>query len=82
MLHTKIVHAAEQGDFSIYAVRTVDQALEILTGREAGQSDNKGRFPQGTVNGRVDERLWELATGLRDFMGEEEEPDDGGASTN
>jgi ATP-dependent Lon protease len=81
MLPTKVVRAAEQGDFSIYAVRTVDQALEILTGREAGQPDNKGRFPQGTVNGRVDERLWELATGLRDFMGEEEEPDDGGAST-
>ncbi len=81
MLPTKIVHAAEQGDFSIYAVRTVDQALEILTGREAGQPDNKGRFPQGSVNGRVDERLWELATGLRDFLGEEEEPDEGGAST-
>jgi predicted ATP-dependent protease len=80
MLPTRIVHAAEQGDFSIYAVRTVDQALEILTGREAGQPDNKGRFPQGSVSGRVDERLWELATGLRDFAGEEEEPDDGGVS--
>jgi len=81
MLPMKIVRAAEKGDFSIYAVRTVDQALEILTGREAGQPDNKGRFPQGSVSGRVNERLWELATGLRDFMGEEEEPDDGGAST-
>jgi predicted ATP-dependent protease len=81
MLPTKIVRAAEQGDFNIYAVRTVDQALEILTGRVAGQPDNKGRFPQGSVNGRVDERLWELATGLRDFLGEDEEPDDGGAST-
>lgn len=81
MLPTKIVHAAEQGDFSIYAVRTVDRALEILTGRAAGQRDIKGRFPQGSVNARVDERLWELATGLRDFLGEEEEPDEGGAST-
>ena len=81
MLPTRIVRAAEQGDFNIYAVRTVDQALEILTGREAGQPDNRGRFPQGSVSGRVDERLWELATGLRDFQGEEEEPDEGGAST-
>ena len=80
MLPAKIVQAAERGDFNIYAVRTVDQALEILTGREAGQPDNKGRFPQGSVCGRVDERLWELATGLRDFQGEEEEPDEGGAS--
>jgi predicted ATP-dependent protease len=80
MLPAKIVRAAEKGDFSIYAVRTVDQALEILTGREAGQPDSKGQFPQGSVNGRVDERLWELATGLRDFLGEEEEPDDGDPS--
>jgi len=81
MLPTKIIRAAEQGNFSIYAVRTVEQALEILTGRAAGEPDNKGRYPQGSVNGRADDRLWELATGLRDFLGEEEEPDEGGAST-
>jgi predicted ATP-dependent protease len=84
MLPGKIVRAAEQGNFSVFAVQTVDQAIEILTGRSAGQLDGKGRFPKGSLNGRVDERLWELATGLRDFMGDEEEPDDGagsGAST-
>jgi predicted ATP-dependent protease len=84
MLPTRIVRSAEQGEFSIYAVQTVDKAMEILTGRSAGQAGSKGRFPQGSVNARVDERLWDLASGLRDFLGEEEEPDDGeggGAST-
>jgi len=77
MLPRKIVQAAEQGAFRIYAVHTVDQAMEILTGRVAGQPDRNGRFPQGTLNGLVDERLWELATGLRDFLGDDAGPDEG-----
>ena len=83
MLPKKIVQAAEQGSFRLYGVQTVDQAMEILTGRAAGQPDRNGRFPQGSLNGLVDERLWQLAAGLRDFLGDEDGPDDndeGGAS--
>ncbi len=76
MLPAKIVHAAEEGNFHIHAVRSVDQAMEILTGRAAGKPDAQGRLPQGSLNARIDERLWELATGLRDFLGEEEGPDE------
>jgi len=79
MLPQKITRAAEQGKFRLYAVQTVDQAMEILTGRVAGQPDRSGSFPQGSLNGIVDERLWELATGLRDFLGEEEGPAEGEA---
>jgi ATP-dependent Lon protease len=77
MLTQKIVDAAEKGAFRLYAVQTVDQAMEILTGRGAGRPDRNGRFPQGSLNGLVDERLWTLAAGLRDFLGDEEGPDDG-----
>jgi predicted ATP-dependent protease len=77
MLPQKITRAAKQGNFHLYAVQTVDQAMEILTGCVAGQPDRSGRFPQGSLNGLVDERLWELATGLRDFLGDEEGPDEG-----
>jgi predicted ATP-dependent protease len=77
MLPSRVVRAAEQGHFSIYPVRTVDEAMEILTGRPAGHPDGQGRLPEGSVNGRVDERLWELATGLRDFLGDEDEPEEG-----
>lgn len=77
MLPQKIVRAAEAGDFRIYAVKSVDQAMEILTGCVAGEPDRGGRFPQGSLNGLIDERLWELATGLRDFLGEEEGPEEG-----
>lgn len=80
MLPMRIVRAAAQGHFSIFAVRTVDQAMEILTGRSAGQVDERGRYPQESLNGRVDERLWELATGLRDFLGDEAEQEEGDGS--
>jgi predicted ATP-dependent protease len=80
MLPAKIVRAAEEGLFRIFAVRTVDQALEILTGLPAGQLDDTGRYPQASLNGRVDERLWQLATGLRDFFGEEGEQEGGEGS--
>ena len=77
MLPRRIVHAAEQGDFRVFAVRTVDQAMEILTGCVAGEPDRNGRFPQGSLNGLIDERLWELAAGLRDFLGDEEGAEEG-----
>jgi predicted ATP-dependent protease len=80
MLPRRVIQAAEQGKFRLYAVQTVDQAMEILTGRPAGQPDRHGRFPQGSLNGLVDQRLWELATGLRDFLGDEEGPEEGGPS--
>jgi predicted ATP-dependent protease len=76
MLPRNIVRAAERGDFHLYAVQTVDQAMEVLTGRAAGQPDHNDRYPQSSLNGLVDERLWTLAAGLRDFLGDEEVPDE------
>ena len=58
MLHRDVVEAAHAGDFAVYAVETVDQALALLTGVEAGQRDaESGEFPPDTVNRRVDDRL-------------------------
>jgi len=51
----------EAGKFNIYAVETVDQGITILTGVEAGERDNAGKFPEGSINQRVEARLIELA---------------------
>jgi lon-related putative ATP-dependent protease len=60
MLRHDVVAAAEDGLFSVYAVETVDDAIELLTGCAAGRPDERGTYPEGSVNRRVDDRLAEL----------------------
>jgi lon-related putative ATP-dependent protease len=67
MLKRDVVEAAEQGQFTIYPVDHIDQALEILTGLAAGERDERGEFPQGTVNRLVCDRLHELAESRQSF---------------
>ncbi len=50
MLRDDVVEAVAAGQFSVYAVQTVDEGLEILTGVAAGTRDALGRFPAGTLN--------------------------------
>lgn len=57
MLRWDVVHAAQSGQFHIYAVDTVDQALALLTGLETGQADEQGEFPADTFNGKVAAQL-------------------------
>ena len=64
MLRRDVVAAAEAGQFSIYAVENVDQAIAILTGLPAGEAGANGEYPEGSVNHRVAARLAEL-TGIR-----------------
>jgi len=60
MLRRDVVEAAERGAFAVYAVDTVDQALELLMGLPAGERDAAGAFPEGSVNGLVEARLKEM----------------------
>lgn len=57
MLRAEVIDAARAGRFAIYAVREVDEAMELLTGRTAGVRDRRGRYPPGSVNGLVEDRL-------------------------
>ena len=61
MLRRDVVEAVQAGKFHVYAVETIDQGIEILTGIPAGERDASGRFPEGSVNQRVETRLIELA---------------------
>jgi lon-related putative ATP-dependent protease len=78
MLRREVVEAIREGRFHIYAVETVDDALELFTGLPAGERDENGQFPEGTVNYLVDQRLRELAREAKAF--EEEETAEGGES--
>ena len=61
MLRADVVEAVGKGEFAIYAVETVEQAVELLTGVEMGTQDESGDFPEGSVNQRVHDKLAEYA---------------------
>jgi lon-related putative ATP-dependent protease len=61
MLRRDVVEAVKSGKFHVYAVETIDQGIEILTGVAAGERDAAGQFPAGSVNQKVEARLIELA---------------------
>lgn len=67
MLREDVVEAVRAGRFHIYAVATIDQGIELLTGVPAGEAGPDGSYPPGTVNALVDQRLAEFATRLREF---------------
>lgn len=72
MLRHEVVEAVEAGQFSVWPVETVDQALERLTGLPAGSKNAQGEFPKGSVNRRVRDRLLQLADSRRSFGKEKE----------
>lgn len=67
MLREEVVEAVKAGKFHLWAVETIDQGIEILTGVKAGERGADGKFEEGTVNWLVDRRLRELAEGLRQY---------------
>ena len=68
MLRDDVVEAIREGKFHIYAVKTIDEGLEILTGKTAGEADASGAFPEGTVNHLIAKRLGELNDSMRGYF--------------
>lgn len=65
MLDHEVVQAVREGRFHVWAVSTVDQGLEILTGLPAGQRGPDGTYPEGTLHRRIEDRLAALAEAAR-----------------
>lgn len=61
MLKQDVIDAVRQGLFSIYAVATVDQTLEILTGKTVGTIDKDGNYPEDSINFKAISRLKEIS---------------------
>ena len=57
MLRADVVEACRNGAFAVYGVDTVDEGIELLTGKPAGKRRQDGTYPEGTVNGLVQKRL-------------------------
>ena len=76
MLRKDVVDAVEKGQFTLFAVETIDQGIEILTGKPAGEIDSKGSYPEGTINSMVDQALRHLAEGLKNFGNDDDKKKD------
>ena len=69
MLRKDVVAAVKENRFRIYAVKTIDEGIEILTGMPAGEKQPDRTYPQGTINFLVDRRLANLAEDIKKFGG-------------
>jgi predicted ATP-dependent protease len=57
MLRPDVVEAVKENKFHIYAVGTIDEGIQLLTGTPAGERDGAGGYPEGTVNHAVQKKL-------------------------
>ena len=69
MLRQDVVDAVKQSQFHIYAVKSIDEGMEVLTGVSTGERQPDGTYHEGTVNHLVDNRLKSLAESLRGYYG-------------
>ena len=74
MLQEEVVEAVQQGQFNVYAVQNIDEAVTIITGTEAGRRDKDGNFTPDGVNARVEAQLIKYAT-LRKKHAEKDDKD-------
>ena len=71
-LRREVVEAVEAGHFSVYAINTIEEAVELLTGVAAGERGIDGLYPSDTVFGRAAQRLEEMAQAVADWSEGEE----------
>lgn len=68
MLRQDVIEAVRAGQFHIYAIEDLDQGLELLTGKPAGEADENGEYPESTVHGAVQRRLTHFAEVLKKHL--------------
>lgn len=67
MLREDVIQAVKNGKFHIYSIEVIDDGMELLTGLPAGVPDEKGNYPEESLNGKVYARLTELAKKRSEF---------------
>ena len=60
-LSDEVIDSVRNGLFTIYAISTIDEGIEILTGVPAGKKDKDGKFSAGSINYLVYEKLKKYA---------------------
>jgi len=68
MLRDDVVEAVRKGQFHVYAVDSVDEGMEVLSGVPMGRKRKDGTYPPQSVNGRVVAQLRDMAGKLKAFQ--------------
>lgn len=69
ILSREVCDAVNAGEFNIYAIKHIDEGIEILTGKKAGQPNKKGLYPADSINGHVTDQLKKFAEKVKSFSG-------------
>ncbi|HQG30793.1 MAG TPA: ATP-binding protein [Deltaproteobacteria bacterium] len=69
ILKDEVIEAVKEGRFHIWTVSTIDEGIEVLTGRKAGKRDEKGMFEEGSVNSLVDDQLRKFSEMWMNYSG-------------
>jgi predicted ATP-dependent protease len=70
MLRQEVIDAVNEKRFHIYAIKTVEDGIEILTGMKAGKKNAKGIYPKNSINYLVDYNLKEMARKMKGYLKE------------
>ena len=57
MLNHDVVEAIRRKQFHIWSVKTIDEGIELLTGRPAGKRRADGTYPEDSIHGRAMAKL-------------------------
>lgn len=60
-LSDEVIESVKNGDFHVYAISTLDEGIEILTGVPAGKKNKNGKYPAGTIKYLAYEKLKQYA---------------------
>ena len=78
VLNDEVVDAVREGLFNVYAVETVEQGVELLMGAPAGEQDEDGHYPEGSINSLVMATLAQMDERLREPARRSREPKEPG----
>ena len=79
MLDQEVIDAVAAGQFNVWAIETMEEGMEILTGRCAGKRDDEGNYPEDSIHGIVQAKLAQMSK--KDGGDDDDDDDDDDATS-
>ncbi|HOX92372.1 MAG TPA: hypothetical protein PLC54_05590, partial [Spirochaetales bacterium] len=67
-LSPEVLRAVREGVFSIWAVSSIDEGIEVLTGLKPGTAAADGSFPADSFNAQVAQELYAMAQTIKEYL--------------